>query len=437
MPKQNTAEGLKRVIGIKALATNIVNVTIGSGIYALPAVVAAQLGNASILAYLFCAAMLVTIMLCYAEIGSRVTTSGGSYIYVEQAFGPLAGYIVNWLFFIGWGGIASAAVMNVIADSLAVAFPIFVNAIPRAILFLTLLSVLTFINVRGTKDGVRMVSVLTFIKLVPLVGIMLLGFGYVRMENLRWEHFPPLKSLAETVLILFWSFAGFETSLNASGEIENPKHTIPRGILLGAAIIFIIYLVLQLVTQGILGSQILTYKAAPLAAVAERIIGPAGATILLVAAIVSCLGTVGGDALATPRLLFAGANDGLFPKPLGKVHPKFATPYVALITYSVLIFIFSISGGFRELAILASGSILLIYLGVVLATIKMRLNKDEAAEKMFKVPGGLIIPCIAVAAIIWLLSHLKAEEAIGTLMFIAGVCVFYLVTLLLQKRKVR
>ena len=139
MSIKNTDEGLKRVVGVPGLAATVVNCTIGAGIYALPAIVGIQMGAAGILGYLVCSVMLVAIMLCYVEIGSRVTASGGSYAYVEAAFGPFAGFIINWLFFLGWGILGSAALMNVIADTLSVLFPIFSNPLFRAFLFFILL----------------------------------------------------------------------------------------------------------------------------------------------------------------------------------------------------------------------------------------------------------------------------------------------------------
>ena len=166
-------------------------------------------------------------------------------------------------------------------------------------------------------------------------------------------------------------------------------------------------------------------KDAPLAAVANKIIGPAGATVLLLCAAVSCFGNVTLDILCTPRSLFAGANDGLFPKFLSKVHPKFATPYLAVITYGLTIFIFSIAGGFQQLAIMASAIILLIYLAVILATIKLRMQKDVGDEKHFKAPGGWVTPLAGIAAILWLLSGLGKWEILSTLIFIAAVSVIY------------
>ena len=434
MSIKNTDEGLRRVVGVPGLAATVVNCTIGAGIYALPAIVGIQMGAAGILGYLVCSVMLAAIMLCYVEIGSRVTASGGSYAYVEAAFGPFAGFIINWLFFLGWGILGSAALMNVIADTLSVLFPIFSNPLIRAFLFFILLGLMVLINVRSAKNSLRFIQFITIIKLIPLLAIIIFGFSHVKTSNLHWEHLPSLKSFGDTALILFFAFAGFETSLNVSGEIKNPKRTIPAGILLGGALLLIMYMLLQTVTQGVLGAQIGEFKDAPLAAVAQKIVGPIGATILVVAAIISCLGTTSGDVLASPRLLFAGAKDGLFPKFLAKVHPRFATPYLAVITYAALIFIFSISGGFKQLAILASCAILVIYLAVILAMIKLRMKKEEDAEKTFKVPGGLIIPFVGIASIIWLLSHLSTKEILSTIIFIAVICAIYFAMKGLKKK---
>jgi APA family basic amino acid/polyamine antiporter len=430
-----TDEGLKRVIGIPGFAASIVNNTLGGGIYVLPAIVAMQMGAVGILAYLFCGIMLITIMLCYAEVGSKINTSGGSYVYVETAFGPFAGFVLNWLFFFGYGVLSSAAVLNIMASSLALLFPVFAKPLMQDGLYFVLLSVIVFINVRGAKQGESFLKYITLIKLLPLLGIIVFGFAYVKTGNLHWQHFPSFKTSGETTLVLFYAFMGFETSFGVSGEIKNPKRTIPLGILSAALVIFIFYGLIQTITQGVLGAQMGQFKSAPLAAIAQHIIGPIGATILIVAAIVSCLGNTSGDVMATPRLLFAGAKDGIFPKLLAKVHPKFATPYAAIITYAVLLFIFAASGGFRQLAVLSSGCLLLIYLSVVLAMLKLRTTPQPAAEKSFKIPGGYLIPAIAIAAIVWLLFSLKREEVISIAIFLVAIVVIYWLMKLFQKRK--
>ena len=425
MSTENDNEGLKRVVGIPELAANVVNLSIGAGIYALPALIAIHLGPAAIIGFFLCGLMFAAIMLCYVEVGSRMKSSGGSYAYVEAAFGPFAGFIINWLFFFGWAILSDAAIMNIIADSLALLFPVFSMPVMRVLLLLILIALMIFVNVRDTKISVRFIGLVTIIKLLPLLAIILFGITHVQASNLRLEQLPSLKAFNDSALILFFSLAGFESSLNVSGEIKNPKRTVPLGILWGGLITFFFYIAIQEITQGMLGERIIEFKDAPLAAVADRISGTAGGTVLLVAAAVTCFGTVMGDVLASPRLLFAGARDGLFPKFLGKVHPRFATPYWAVIIYASLIFIFSVSGGFKQLAILASGALLLIYLAVVAALIKFRIGKNEKKERSFKVPGGLIIPGIAIAAIIYVLSNLKREEIISIIVFVAVICIIY------------
>ncbi len=427
MTTQKPDEGLKRVVGVTGLTAAIVNLSIGGGIYGLPAIIGMQLGAAGVIGFLLCGLMFAAIILCYVEIGSRIKTSGGSYAYVEAAFGPFAGFIVNWLFFFGWGILSSAAVMNIVADSLAVVTPAFSKPLMRVLLFTFLIGLMILINVRSAKRSVQFVNFVTLIKLIPLVWIIIFGISHIQPGNLHWEEMPSIKSFGDTALILFFAFAGFESSLSVSGEIKNPSRTVPLGVLCGGLIVFFTYILIQTVAFGVLGPEIELHKGAPLAAVGERIAGIAGVTIILLAAALSGLGSVTGDVLASPRLLFAGAKDGMFPKFLGQIHPRFATPHWAVIVYGGLILLFSVSGGFKQLAILASGALLLIYLAVVLSLIKFRIRKIEPAEKSFKVPGGYVIPGIAIAAILYVLSNLSTAEVSSICVFVGVVCIIYVV----------
>ena len=428
MTNTKTEEGLKKVIGVPALTLAIINGVIGAGIFVLPAVVSIALGAFGIFGYVFCSIMLAAIMLCYAEIGSRVTSSGGSYAYVEAAFGKFPGYIINWLYFFGFSILSCAALMNIVADSLAVIFPMFTNYFIRCALFFILIGLMILLNVCSTKQSIRLVKSVTVIKLLPLLCIIIFGFSFIKVDNLRWENFPSSETFGSTILVLFFAFAGFETSLGASGEIINPRKTVPLGICLGGLSVLVIYMLIQTVTQGVLGSQVADFKQAPLAEIASKIVGPAGAVILLISVAISCLGNVTADVLTTSRSLFAGANDDTFPKFLSKVHPRFATPYFAVITYGLLIFIFAVSGGFKQLAILASAAILLVYLTVILATIKLRKKQSATDVKTFTAPGGLITPLIGMVAIIWVLANLSKWEILSTLIFVAVVSVFYVFT---------
>ena len=174
-PSSTQNEGLVRVIGVGALGVGVVNMVVGAGIFVLPGVVAAELGSAAILAYLACSVTVALVFLCFAEVGSRVTRSGGAYAYVEEAFGPFAGFVASILFWFGYTILADAAITVIMVDSLAVAFPILGASIPRAVFIIALLAILAAVNVRGVVAGVRLYIFNTLAKLVPL--LLLLGAG--------------------------------------------------------------------------------------------------------------------------------------------------------------------------------------------------------------------------------------------------------------------
>lgn len=419
-------ESLPRQIGVLGLASNAINLTLGSGIFVLPAVVAASVGAASVLAYVICGGLVTLIMLCFAEVGSKVTSSGGAYAYVETAFGSFAGFLTNSLFWFGYCMMADAAIANALVDTLSVPFPIFSHFIYKAILLIILFTFFAWINIRGVKQGTRLVEINTLAKIIPLFLLIIVGIFFIKPSNLQWSDTPSIQSLGEVSLVLFFAFIGIEASLSVSGEIKNPMRTVPRGILLGLMGILLIYLSLQTVAQGVLGDQLPLEKEAPLAAVAQQLFGNWGATLILFGAAISMFGAVSGDILASPRLIYAAAKDGLLPAFFGRIHSKYITPHIAIITYAGLGLIFAISGGFQQLAILASAATLVIYLAVVIATIKLRFT-EKAPEGSFKIPGGIAIPILAIFVIIWFLSHLKQQEWLALFYFLLAMAVIYFI----------
>ncbi len=432
--QKTTEPALKRELGAVSLALNAINLTIGAGIFVLPAIVAESLGPASFIAYLLCGLLVVLIMLCFAEVGSKVTTAGGAYAYVEKAFGPLAGFLINTLFWFGFCCLADAAVINVLTDMLAIWFPVFTITYIRIIFFVTVFGLLTWINIRGVKQGSRLAVMATILKLSPLILLVALGLFNISGENLSIKTWPGVTNIGETALVLFFAFMGTETALCNSGEIKDPKRNIPRGIFMGVSGVLLMYLLIQFVSLGVMGDQLARFKEAPLAALASKLIGPAGATIILITSVVSMFGLLSGDILATPRILFAASRDKLLPAFLGRLHPKYATPYWSIILYSTVGAIFASSGGFKQLAVLASSSVLIIYLAVVLATIRLRYKKDIGEKGNFKIPGGLIIPGLALVTIGWFLSHITTAEIKGFAIFFAILTIIYFVRKTLGKK---
>ena len=427
---------LKREIGAAGLGLNAINLTIGSGVFVLPAIVAANLGRTAFIAYLLCGLLVILIMLCYAEIGSKVTTSGGSYAYIEKAFGSFAGFLINTLFWFGFSALSDAAVVNALADMLAIWFPAFTVLYIRIIFFILLFGLLSFINVRGVKQGSNFASAATLIKLTPLILLVILGLFSISADNLTVKTWPSISAIGETSLVLVFAFMGIETALNVSGEIKNPAKTIPRGIFMGVFGVLVIYLLVQLVSQGVLGDQLSSLKEAPLASLGIRLIGPIGGTIMLVTAVVSMFGMLSGDVLASSRLLFAASKDKLLPGFLSRIHPRFATPYWSIIVYCLIIIVLASSGGFKQLATLASSSVLIIYLAVVLAMIRLRYKKDDSTTKGFRVPGGMIIPLLAVCTICWFLYQVTWPEVKAIGIFFVLLTAIYFINSFIKNNRI-
>jgi len=429
--------GLKRTIGVFGLACAVVNITIGTGIFVLPALAAEHLGAAAIICFFVCGLLIFLIALCFAEVGGKVTASGGTYAYIETAFGPFAGFLANNIFLFGSCVLSDAAVANALAKVLANFFPVVDSTAFRPLFFLVLFGVLAFINIRSTKNGVRFIIFTTVAKLLPLLLLIVFGVSHIAAENLQWKTSFTFNDVGSTSLILFYAFLGIETVVTNSGEFKNPSRVVPLGILSGLSFVMLLYIAIQLITQGILGETLLSFKEAPLTEVSKRLFGYVGITLITIGIAVSMLGSLSGEILAVPRVLFAGARDGIFPAFLGKVHPKYFTPYLSIIVYAAMGYLLAVFGAFKQLVILASATTLLIYLGVVLATIKLRYKKTPGTKKTFTIPGGLVVPISASIIIIWILSNLSKEEMIGISIALLVLSLIYVVMKWYKNKQVR
>ncbi|MCB9013483.1 MAG: amino acid permease [Bacteroidales bacterium] len=421
---------LKREIGVMGLSANLVNTMVGAGIFVLPAIVAAGLGSASIIAYVLCGLLISLVMLCFAEVGTRITASGGVYAYIEASFGKYFGFIASVLFLVSAVS-ADAAVINAIGN-IAVSIISFSNpGLVKIILFALIFSGLAYINIRGVKQGVGFVKFITLAKMAPVLILILIGLKDIKIANLYWDTFPSFSKLGEISLILFFAFQGSESAISVNGEVKNPQKTIPRAILISVITVFVFYVLVQTITQGVLGADLSDFPENPLGEVASLIVGPVGFTLLTIAAAVSMFGYLSSEQLSIPRVLFRLSGDRVIPiKLLSLVHKKFDTPYVSIIAYALLGFVFASVGGFTQLAVLSSAAALLIYLGVSLAVIQLRRkSKGKKIENIFIIPGGIIIPVISSIAILLFLSNLSRNELI-----IMGISILIL-TLVFYGRK--
>lgn len=399
---------LVRALGVWGLAAAIVNVTVGGGIFRLPSAAASSLGTAAPVAYLVCAAAMALIVLCFAEAGSRVDLTGGPYAYVEVAFGPFVGFLSGVMLWVV-GTLALSAVATLFADSVGALVPALSGGAARAVLLVVVLALFAGINVAGVRQGSTVNAIATVAKLLPLLLLVAVGALAVRGGNLAWSHTPAAGDVARASAVLIFAFAGIESALVPSGEVKDVARTVPRAVFLAMLGVTALYLAIHLVAQGVLGGALAGHPT-PLAEAAGRVMGPAGRTLLLAGASISMFGYIGGMTLAVPRALFALGRDGFLPRAVASVHSRHRTPHVAIAAQAVITAALALTSGFERLAILANLATLLLYAACCLAAWQLRQRDVRAGGIPFRLPGGAVVPFLALGAIAYLLTSIRLDE---------------------------
>ena len=411
---------LIRAIGVWGLAASIVNVTVGGGIFRLPAGVASSLGAAAPVAYLVCTVAMALIVLCFADAGSRVSLTGGPYAYVETAFGPFVGFVCGALLWVGMT-FALSAVSAFFADSLVALVAAIGQTGKRVALVLTL-AALAAANARGVRGVTRVNVVFTVAKLLPLLVLIVVGAFAMRGENLRVTTAPTTEGVARASLLLLFAFLGVESALVPSGEVKEPARTVPIAIFVAMGAVALLYVAVQVVAQGLLGDR-LAGDPTPLASAAAVAMGPTGRSLILVGSVVSMFGYVSGMTLAVPRMLFAFGRDGFLPARIAAVHPVWRTPHVAIIAQTAIVIVLGLFGIFESLAVAANVTMLIVYAACCLAAVRLRRRGVHGGGVPFRVPGAGVAPWLALGVIGWLLWELEPNEwiAAGAIVALASV----------------
>jgi basic amino acid/polyamine antiporter, APA family len=409
-PRASSSESsLLRSIGTFGLAASIVNVTIGAGIFRLPADMAGTLGATAPVAYLLCAIAMGLIVLCIAEAGSRVTMTGGPYAYVEVAFGPFVGFLAGFLLWMLLT-FAMAAVATVLVASVGALVPVLASRGASAGVLVAIYAVFATINIQGVERGARMNSALTVAKILPLLLLIAGGLFAIDPGNLAIVDPPDMPLLARSSLLLISAFAGIEAAVVPGGEVKDPARTVPRAIFIAMAAITVLYVGLQFVAQGVLGPALATSKTAPLAEAAGVALGGWARHLLLIGAVISMLGHAGAMILATPRTLFAFARDGFLPSALARLHPVHRSPLVAILMQCAIVVVLAITSTFERLAILANLSILVLYGTCCLATWQLSRRDVRTGGTPFRVPASTLVIVLACLVIGWMLTSVTLAE---------------------------
>jgi basic amino acid/polyamine antiporter, APA family len=410
--------GLLRAVGLWALTASIVSSVVGAGIFAVPGELAASAGSYAPIAFLVCAVPVGCVAICFAEGGSRVPTSGGAYGCVATAFGPFVGYVSGVLLWIS-NVLACGGIVAALADVVVGVVPAPWSAAARGSAILGVVLCISLVNVGGVKRGARLVDVITVVKLLPLVIFVVAGALAIRGST-SWETAAPsTHGLGRAMLLALFSLTGMETPLSASGEVAEPARTIPRALAIAMLGVTLLYVAIQVVAQGVLGSS-LAHSTSPLADAMGRI-SPALRLLMLAGAAASMLGWIGSDLLGSPRILFALARDGLLPRALGRVHLRTRAPHVAISCHAALVVVLAASGTFSELAVLSTLAVAPLYLAGCAAGFRLarRGVRSAGAPLGFRWLGAAM--GIGVASMLAMIALASSKEIVGLLALLAVV----------------
>jgi len=411
-----TDEGLSREIRKWDLIALLVNVTVGAGIFRLPADVQKTVGNYSLAAFVVCAVIVGLIALCFAEVGSRFSGTGGPYLYARETFGAPLAFMVGWLMWLTRvAGFATLA--QVFVAYLGYFWPPAESGLPRVAIITALVVVLTVINIIGVKQSARVGDIFTVSKLIPLVLFVAVGLFFISPARFTLAARPGLGSFSAAVFILIYVFSGFEAVLVNSGEIRQPQRVIPFALIVALSASVALFLLIQIVCIGTLPN--LAASERPLAEASLSFLGTAGPPIISAGALIGIFGTLNVIMLACTRLPFAMAVQGQLPVQLARVHRRFRTPHVSILVSAIAVLALALSGTFIYAVKVTVITRVIVYASTCLALPMLRRRSKLATSvrtvgetsRSFELPGGILISIVCVILCLWLLASSGWREA--------------------------
>jgi APA family basic amino acid/polyamine antiporter len=390
------------------------NAIVGSGIFMLPDDLARDMGALSPLAFLLCGLGLLPVALCYAEAARSVDRTGGPYVYAREAFGPLVGFAVGFMCLAN-AVFSFAAVASAAAAYAARLWPSLGTAVALKLVALAIVVAFAALNYRGARPGSRAVNIFTFAKFGVLFTLVLALWPHA-----AWEHVEPtlprgFAGVGAATFAALFAAQGFEVVPVPAGETRDPERSIPRAVVGSLLAASFVYVVVQ-------GTLVLAYPGlsrasdAPLADAALAVV-PGLALLVLCGGLVSTLGFVSGSALGTPRYLYAMGADGLLPRALASLHPRFGSPHLAVVTTGGVVALLVVAFDYRALVGMSNVAVAVQYLSTCLAVMRTR--------KLVKAPAvRWVVPVVGAAVSVWVFTEASWHEltwALGSLAF-GGLC---------------
>ena len=423
------SHALVRTIGRWSLTALMVNSIVGVSIFKLPADLAARLGGLSPISCLGAGLGILIIAGCIAEVSSYYEETGGLYLYARDALGRFAGLLVAWLTWLTRIA-APAAAANLFCTFAAQFYPVIGTRRGELLVLGVLIGHLALLNYIGVKTGKNVSNFFTAIKVGFLLFFVVAALLALLLKpELRVTAPLPVASVKnwfQAMLLLVYAYGGFEGALFVGGETTNPKRDTPIALLTALGAVCVIYTAVQFAVVAILPDA--GDSARPLADAAQRFLGHGGGIAIALAALVSAYGYLSANLLHAPRVTFALAEQGDFPALLGAVHPRYRTPYVSIVLYAVLVFVFAALGNFEWNAVLSAVSRLAVYGAMALAVPMLRRRGDRQAQFILPLPylfAGLSL----IFSLVLLTQMGRAEFAV-----VGTTCVVALVNWVVVRR---
>lgn len=349
--------GLRRDIGLIGSAFLAFNGIVGAGIFALPGPLHRDFGSFAPWLFPLFGLLVLLIALPFARLAATHERTGGPAEYAAP-FGPMAAFQTGWLYYVA-RITALAANANVFATYAGTLWAPLGSPVGRGATIVSLVALLTWVNIVGVRRAIRALDLLTLLKALPLIGLALWGLSHAASGLPPPGPVPPLSALEASALVLLYAFVGFENASVPAEETADPRRTIPRAILFTVVATAALYWFVQLGYAAVMPGG--PAPEAPLAAYAETLLGPAGAILLAVTAMASVAGNVGGSMTSTPRVTYALSRQGALPVWFGRIAGRFATPANSILFMGVLGAVLALTNSFTWLAIVSTLSRLFVY----------------------------------------------------------------------------
>ena len=425
---------LKRRLGAFDAAAIVVSNVIGGGIFFVPVIVAGLVPSpgAMLAVWLAGGALALAGAMAYAELATVRPQAGGEYVYLRDAFGPLAAFLTGWTSFVAGFSGAIAASTLALADYVTRFVPGAAGAKPA--IALAAIAALTLVHVRGVGPGRLVQNVLAALKVGGIVIIVALGFAFGRGDASHLTASGPVAAIPWVMALVpvMFSYSGWNAAAYVAEEVRDPGRNVPLALGLGTMAVVVLYLLLNALYLYALPSGELA--AVPggrlMDTVAERLLGSAAGNLLALFTIVGLSASISAMVLAGPRVYFAMARDGMFVRAAGRVHPRFHTPAAAIVAQSVWSSVLVLSGTLSQLVSYTGFAVVLFSAIAVLALFVLR-RRDAGAARPFSAIGYPWGPGLFVAASAVMLANEMWRNPVPTLvgaaLIVAGVPVYYVI----------